>query len=228
MLDYTGLGLDIEFPNKSGISAVGEDLINFPELDIRPTDEDNLTLDEVQSEIFRLFDNFLIDNENIMELIANKLSNRVTKNFQRETKIAEENQQMITQIVKLLANKDNKYDKETGAQMAKAVTDVLSQCIVKNKDGQSLDSIKESLVEIKERNDDSEFRGQPNIRHFDVGLKIDVEDWIKKYKDAMSDKKASIEKQVSQLKLLTDGAVNAWVKDRLREEDYENKRQRAN
>ena len=43
----------------------------------------------------------------------------------------------------------------------------------------------------------------------------------------MSDKKASIEKQVSQLKLLTDGAVNAWVKDWLKEEDYENKRQKA-
>ena len=120
---------------------------------------------------------------------------------------------MITQIIKFLANKDKKFDKETEAQMAKAVTDVLSQCIEKNKDEQSLDSIKESLVEIKERNDDSEFRGQPNIRHFDVGLKIDIEDWIEKYKDAMSDKKASIEKQVSQLKLLTDGAVNAWVKD---------------
>ena len=224
VLDYTGLGLDIEFPNKSGISAVGEDLINFPELDIRPTDKHRTTLDEVQSEIFRLFDSFLIDNKNIMELIANKLSNRVTKNFQRETKIAEENQRMITQIIEFLANKDNKFDKEMEAQMAKAVTDVLSQCIEKNKDGQSLDSIKESLVEIKERNDDSEFRGQPNIRHFDVGLKIDIEDWIKKYKDAMSDKKASIEKQVSQLKLLTDGAVNAWVKDRLREEDYENKK----
>ena len=160
MLDYTGLGLDIEFPNKSGISAVGEDLINFSELDIRHIDEDNITLDEVQSEIFRLFDSFLIDNKNIMELIANKLSNRVTKNFQKETKIAEENQQMITQIVKLLANKDNKDDKEAGTQMVKAVTYVLSQYgIVKNKDGQSLDSIKESLVEIKERNDDSEFRG---------------------------------------------------------------------
>ena len=179
VLDYTGLGLDIEFPNKSGISAVGEDLINFPELDIRPTDKDNITLDEVQSEIFRLFDSFLIDNKNIMELIANKLSKRVTKNFQKETKIAEENQQMITQIVKLLANKDNKDDKETGTQMVKAVTDVLSKYgIVKNKDGQSLDSIKESLVEIKERNDDSEFRGQPNIRHFDIGLKIYIENWI--------------------------------------------------
>ena len=102
-----------------------------------------------------------------MELIANKLSKRVTKNFQKEagklmgTKIAEENQQMITQIVELLANKDNKDDKETGTQMVKAVTDVLAQYgIVKNKDGQSLDSIKEFLVEIKERNDDSEFRGQ--------------------------------------------------------------------
>ena len=112
-----------------------------------------------------------------------------------------------------------------GTQMVKAVTDVLAQYgIVKNKDGQSLDSIKESLVEIKERNDDSEFRGQPSIRHFDVGLKIDIEDWIEKYKDAMSDKKASIEKQVSQLKLLTDGAFNTWVKDQLKEEDYENKK----
>ena len=26
------------------------------------------------------------------------------------------------------------------------------------------------------------FRGQPNIRHFDVGLKIDIEDWIKSIK----------------------------------------------
>ena len=96
--------------------------------------------------------------------------------------------------------------------------------IVGNKNRQSLDSIKESLVEIKERNDNSEFRGQPNIRHFDVGLKIDIKDWIEKYKDAMSDKKASIEKRVSQLKLLTDGTVNAWVKDQLKEEDYENKK----
>ena len=200
VLDYTGLGLDIEFPNNSGISAVGEDLVNFSELDFRSIDEGNITSDEVQNEIFRLFDSFLIDNKNIMELIANKLSNRVTRNFQKEagklmgTKIAEENQQMITQIAELLAKKDNKYDKEMGTQMVKAVTDVLAQYgIVKNKDGQSLDSIKESLVEIKERNDDSEFRGQPNIRHFDVGLKIDIQDWIKKYKDAMSDKKASIE-----------------------------------
>ena len=176
---------------------VGEDLIDLSELDIRTIDKGNITSDEVQNKIFRLYDGFLIDNKNIMELIANKLSNRVTKNFQKEagkfmgTKIAEENQQMITQIVKLLANKD---DKETGTKMVKAVTDILAQYgIVGNKNGQSLDSIKESLVEIKKRNDDSEFRGQPNIRHFDVGLKIDIKDWIKKYKDAMSDKKASIE-----------------------------------
>ena len=84
VLDYTGLGLDIEFPNKSGISAVGEDLIDFSELDIRSIDEGNITSDEVQNKIFRLFDSFLIDNKNIMELIANKLSNRVTKNFQKE------------------------------------------------------------------------------------------------------------------------------------------------
>ena len=53
VLDYTGLGLDIEFPNKSGISAVEEDLISFPELDTRPTDEHRTTLDEIQSEIFK-------------------------------------------------------------------------------------------------------------------------------------------------------------------------------
>ena len=84
MLDYTGLGLDIEFPNKSGISAVGEDLIDFSELDIRSIDECNITLDKVQSKIFRLFDSFLIDNKNIMELIANNLSNRVTKIFKKK------------------------------------------------------------------------------------------------------------------------------------------------
>ena len=92
VLDYMGLGLDIEFPNKSGISAVGEDLIDFSELDIRSIDEGNITLDEVQNEIFRLFDSFLIDNKNIMELIANKLSNRVTKNFQKDSRKVNGNQ----------------------------------------------------------------------------------------------------------------------------------------
>ena len=228
MLDYTGLSLEVEFPNKSGVSAAGRDLIDLSELDVGTVDEGSITSDEVQNKIFRLFDDFLIDNKNIMELIANKLSNRLTKNFQKEagklmgTKIAEENQQLITQIVELLANKD---EKEMGAQMVKMVTDILAQHgIAGNKNVQFLDSIKEALGEIKEKNDDSEFRGQPNIRHFDVGSKIDIEDWIKKYKDAMSDKKTSVEKQVSQLKLLTDGTVNAWVKDQIKEEDYENKR----
>ena len=41
-----------------------------------------------------------------------------------ETKIAEENQQLIMQIVELLANKD---EKEMGAQMIKTVTDILAQ-----------------------------------------------------------------------------------------------------
>ena len=107
VLDYTGLGLDVEFPSKSGISVVGEDLIDFSELDIRSIDKGNITSEEVQYKIFSLFDSFLIDNKNNMELIANKLSNRVTKIVQKEagkfmgTKIAEENQQMITQIVQI-------------------------------------------------------------------------------------------------------------------------------
>ena len=92
VLDYTGLGLDIEFPNKSGISVVGEGLINFSELDIRSIDKGNITSDKVQNEIFRLFDSFLIDNKNIMELIANKLSNRVTKNFQKDSRKVNGNQ----------------------------------------------------------------------------------------------------------------------------------------
>ena len=46
---------------------------------------------------------------------------------------------MITQIAELLANKDNKDDKEMGTQMVKAVTDVLAQYgIVRNKDGNLL------------------------------------------------------------------------------------------
>ena len=122
VLDYTRLGLDVEFPDKSGISAVGEDLIDLSELDIRTIGKGNVTSDKVQNEIFRLFDSFLIDNKNIMELIANKLSNRATKNFQKEagklmgTKIAEENQQMITQVVELLANKDDKEMRNPNGQ----------------------------------------------------------------------------------------------------------------
>ena len=85
MLDCTELGLEVEFPNKleleAGTSAAGRDLIDLSELDIGAIDEGSITSDEVQNEIFRLFDDFLIDNKNIMELIANKLSNRVTKNF---------------------------------------------------------------------------------------------------------------------------------------------------
>ena len=56
------------------------------------------------------------------------------------TKIAEENQQMIAQIVKLLANKD---DKETGTQMVKAVTDILAQHgIAGSKNGKFLISLR--------------------------------------------------------------------------------------
>ena len=40
----------------------------------------------------------------------------------------------------------------------------------------------------------------------------------------MSDKRASIDKQVSQLKLLTDGAANAWIKDKLKAMKYEEKK----
>ena len=59
-------------------------MIDFSELDIRSIDEGNITSDKVQNEIFRLFDSFLIDNKNIMELIANRLSNRITKIFKRK------------------------------------------------------------------------------------------------------------------------------------------------
>ena len=78
-------------------------------------------------------------------------------------------------------------------------------------------------AEFKDK-EDNEFRGQPNIRHFDVGRKIEIEDWLEKFKDAMSDKRASIDKQVSQLKLLTDGAANAWIKDYLKAMKYEVKK----
>ena len=137
-------------------------------------------------------------------MIANKLCNKVSKNFQQEagklvgTKVAEENQQLITQLVNLL---DNKNEQETGAQMIKMMTDLLAQHgLAGNTDGQFLANIKEALAEIRDKDDDSEFRGQPNIEHFNVDAKIDIEDWIEKYKDAMNDKQASINKQVSQLK----------------------------
>ena len=81
---------------------------------------------------------------------------------------------------------------------------------------------KETLAEIKDK-EDNEFRGQPNI-HFDVGRKIEIEDWLEKFKDVMNDKRASIDKQVSQLKLLTDEAANAWIKDKLKAMKYEEKK----
>ena len=62
------------------------------------------------------------------------------------------------------------------------------------------------------------------LYHFDVGRKIEIEDWLEKFKDVMNDKRASIDKQVSQLKLLTDGAANAWIKDKLKAMKYEEKR----
>ena len=45
-----------------------------------------------------------------------------------------------------------------------------------NVDGQFLANIREALAEIRDKNDDSEFRGQPNIKHFNIGAKVDIED----------------------------------------------------
>ena len=218
------------FPNRLETNAVGtdRDLIDLSELDIRSKGEGSIISDEACNEIFNLLDDFLIDNKNIMELIANKLCSRVTQNFQKEagklvgTKIAKENQQLITQLIELLANKD---EQETGAQMIKTMTDLLAQHgMAGYKDGQFLDSIKDALAEINGKSDDTEFRGQPDIKHFDIGSKIDIEDWIGKYKDAMGDKKISIEKEVSQLKLLTNGADSTLVKGQLKVKDYGEKR----
>ena len=46
MLDYTGLDLDIEFPDKSGNLVAGRDLIDISELDIANVDKGNITSDE--------------------------------------------------------------------------------------------------------------------------------------------------------------------------------------
>ena len=104
------------------------------------------------------------------------------------------------------------------------MTELLAQYgIGGTQNGQFLNSIKKTLAEIKDK-EDNEFRGQPNIIHFDVGRKIEIEDWLEKFKDVMNDKRASIDKQVSQLKLLTDGAGNAWIKDKLKAMKYEEKK----
>ena len=104
------------------------------------------------------------------------------------------------------------------------MTELLAQYgIGGTQNGQILNSIQETLAKIKDK-EDNEFRGQPNIIHFDVGRKIEIEDWLEKFKDVMNDKRASIDKQVSQLKLLTDGAANAWIKDKLKAMKYEEKK----
>ena len=50
MLDYTGLGLEVEFPDKlkAGTSAAGRDFIDLSELDVGDIDEGSITSDEVQ------------------------------------------------------------------------------------------------------------------------------------------------------------------------------------
>ena len=78
----------------------------------------------------------MIDNKN-HHGVNSKISWEIEllKKFQKEAgkfkgnqKLLKKNQQMITQNVKLLANKDNKDDKENRKpKMVKAVTDVLAQ-----------------------------------------------------------------------------------------------------
>ena len=90
--------------------------------------------------------------------------------------------------------------------------------------GQFLNSIKETLAEIKDK-EDNEFRGQPNIIHFwKLEERLRLKTGLKKFKGVMNDKRASIDKQVSQLKLLSDGAANAWIKDKLKAMKYEEKK----
>ena len=152
----------------------------------------------------------------------------INENFAKDahkllgTKVAAENRKFVTKILDLLKTMTEEVKSKDTIQAT--MTELLAQYGIRGtQNGQFLNSIKETLAEIKDK-EDNEFRGQYNIIHFDVGRKIEIEDWLEKFKDVMNDKRASIDKQVSQLKLLTDGAANAWIKDKLKDMKYEEKK----
>ena len=215
-----------------GFENANKELINFSlsktetpiETEKLLSTDDTGTVPDVASEISKLFDEFLRDNLEVIDILVDTISKSINENFAKDahkllgTKIAAENRKFVTKILDLLKTKTEEVKSKDMIQAT--MTELLAQYgIGGTQNGQFLNSIKETLAEIKDK-EDNEFRGQPNI-HFDVGRKTEIEDWLEKFKDVMNDKRASIDKQVSQLKLLTDGAANAWIKDYLKAMKYE-------
>ena len=238
--DYTGISIDIPLIGKENVSGgfeiANKELINFSlskietpiETEKLLSTDDTGTVPDVASEISKLFDEFLRDNPEVIDILVDTISKNINENFAKDahkllgTKIAAENRKFLTEILDLLKTKTEEVKSKDMIQAT--MTELLAQYgIGGTQNGQLLNSIKETLAEIKDK-EDNEFRGQPNIIHFDVGRKIEIEDWLEKFKDVMNDKRASIDKQVSQLKLLTDGAANAWIKDKLKAMKYEEKK----
>ena len=238
--DYTGISIDIPLIDKENVSGgfeiANKELINFSlskletpiETEKLLSTDDTGTVPDVASEISKLFDEFLTNNPEVMDILVDTISKNINENFAKDahkllgTKIAAENRKFLTEILDLLKTKTEAVKSKDMIQAT--MTELLAQYgIGGTQNGQLLNSIKETLAEIKDK-EDNEFRGQPNIIHFDVRRKIEFEDWLEKFKDVMNDKRASIDKQVSQLKLLTDGAANAWIKDKLKAMKYEEKK----
>ena len=238
--DYTGISIDIPLIGKENVSGgfenANKELINFSlsktetpiETEKLLSADDTGTVQDVASEISKLFDEFLRDNPEVIDILVGTISKSINENFAKDvhkllgTKVAVENRKFVTEILDLLKTKTEEVKSKDTIQAT--MTELLVQYgIGGTQNGQFLNSIKETLAEIKDK-EDNEFRGQPNIIHFDVGRKIEIEGWLEKFKDVLNDKRASIDKQVSQLKLLTDVAANAWLKDYLKAMKYEEKK----
>ena len=78
LIDYTGLGIDVVFPDRidTSVITIKRDLIDLSELEIRllkSVDERSLTTENTSNKI-KLLDKFLPDND-IMETSNEKLGN---------------------------------------------------------------------------------------------------------------------------------------------------------
>ena len=74
--------------------------------------DDTGTVPDVASEISKLFDEFLRDNPEVMDILVDTISKSINKNFAKDahkllsTKIAAENRKFLTEILGLIKNQD--------------------------------------------------------------------------------------------------------------------------
>ena len=134
--------------------------------------DDTGTVPDVASEISKLFDEFLTDSPEVIDILVDTISKSINENFAKDaykllgTKVAAENRKFVTKIFDLFTAKTEEVKSKDTIQAF--MTELLAQYgIGGTQNGQFLNSIKETLAEFKDK-EDNEFRGQPNIIYFDV------------------------------------------------------------